>query len=84
MDIKKLFGDNIRGYRKKIGWTQEKLGAEAKINSEHLSRLENGLENVTLESIQKLAKSLKVKPSILFIEESYHKTPEELRKALSL
>jgi transcriptional regulator with XRE-family HTH domain len=84
MNIKSIVGDNIRGYRKKIAWTQEKLGIRAKINSEHLSRLENGLENATLETIEKLAKSLKVDPYLFFIENAYQKTPEELKKALLL
>jgi transcriptional regulator with XRE-family HTH domain len=71
MDIKKLVGDNIRGYRKRIGWTQEKLAVRSGLNSEHISRMENGSENITIETIQKLAASLGVETYRLFIRESY-------------
>jgi len=71
MDIKKLVGDNIRGYRKRIGWTQEKLGIRSGVNSEHISRMENGTENITIETIQKLAGSLGIDTYKLFIKESY-------------
>jgi transcriptional regulator with XRE-family HTH domain len=72
MDIKKLVGDNIRGYRKRIGWTQEKLAVRSKMNSEHISRMENGTENITLETIQKLASKLGIEVYLLFIKESYY------------
>jgi len=71
MEIKKLVGDNIRGYRKRIGWTQEKLAIRAGVNSEHISRMENGTENITIETIQKLAGSLGIDTYKLFIKESY-------------
>ena len=71
MDAKKIVGDNIRGYRKISGWTQIQLAERAGVNSEHLSRLESGLENVTLETLEKIASKLKVDLAKLFIKESY-------------
>ena len=74
MNAKKIVGDNVRGYRKAIGWTQVQLSVRAEINSEHLSRLEGGLENATIETMQKLANQLDVELYKLFIKDSYKGT----------
>ncbi len=71
MNVKKIVGDNVRGYRKKAGWTQVRLSVRAGINSEHLSRLENGSENMKVETLQKLASELDVELYRLFIKDSY-------------
>jgi transcriptional regulator with XRE-family HTH domain len=71
MNVKKIVGDNIRGFRKKIEWTQEKLAVRSGINSEHISRIENGRENATIETLTKLAKELKIETYLLLIKDSY-------------
>lgn len=71
MNIKKIVGDNVRGYRKKIGWTEEKLAVRTGLNSEHISRLENGSENATLETLHKLSSELDVEVFKLLIKDSY-------------
>lgn len=71
MNIKRIIGENIRGYRKKLGWTQEKLGVRAKLNSQYLSRLELGQENVKAETLYKIATILKIDVGVLFVPESY-------------
>ena len=72
MNIKKVIGDNVRGYRKKLGWTQEKMGVRGKISPEYISSLENGKENPKAETIVKIASVLKITPAMLF-EPSSHK-----------
>ena len=71
MNFKKIIGDNVRGYRKKAGWTQEKLGVRTKLSSEYLSRLEKGQKNAGAETLQKIAITLKIEVGALFIPESY-------------
>ena len=71
MDIKKIIGDNVRGHRKKLGWTQEKLGVRADLSSEYLSRLEKGKKNASAETLYQIAKTLKIEVGALFIPESY-------------
>lgn len=66
MSLKKIVGKNIRYYRLKIGWTQEKLAIRAKLHSHYLSRLELGQENATLETLEKVAKTLQLDPKELF------------------
>ena len=72
MDIKRLVGRNVRKERTKLGWTQEKLAVRAGLNSQYLSRLELGQENVKIETIQKIAKSMKLKAA-QFLEEELDK-----------
>lgn len=71
MNIKKIIGDNVRGYRKKIGWTQEKLGVRSKLNSQYISRLELGQESIKAETLHKIAQTLKVDIGLFFRVESY-------------
>lgn len=71
MTIKSIVGENIRGFRKEIGWTQEKLAVRAKLNSEYISRLERGLENATLETLHKIAKTLQIDVWLLLKRDSY-------------
>ena len=60
MDVKKIVGKNLRKERKRIAWTQEKLAIRSGVNPQYLSRLELGQENVKIETLQKIAKVLKV------------------------
>jgi transcriptional regulator with XRE-family HTH domain len=68
MGIKKIVGENIRYYRKELGWTQEKLGVRAKLHSHYISRLELGQENFQIETLEKIAKTLKIDAHLLFVK----------------
>ncbi|MEI8135559.1 MAG: helix-turn-helix transcriptional regulator [bacterium] len=67
MSIKKTIGDNIRKFRKEIGWTQEKLGVRAGFHPNYISRLELGQENVQIETLERIAKVLKIDSHLLFL-----------------
>ena len=60
MSHRKLVGHNIKALRNARGWTQEKLASEAGIDQGYLGTLERGTVNVSLDTLAKLAKSLKV------------------------
>lgn len=66
ISIKLTFGKKLRALRKKRTLTQEKLSEMAVIDYKYLQRLEGkNPPNIKLETIAKLAKALKVKPSEL-------------------
>jgi len=69
--IEKIVGKNIRGYRKKISWTQEKLAGRCGFHSQYISRLELGHERPTLRTLVKIAKELKIEVYLLLIENSF-------------
>ncbi len=71
MNIKIVIGQNVRGYRKRLGWTQEKMGVRGNFSPEYISSLENGHENPKAETIIKLASVLKTTPGKLFEPESF-------------
>ena len=56
--IQVRFGRRLREVRKSKGLSQEKLGAQAGIARNFVSMIETGQRNVTLETVEKLAKAL--------------------------
>lgn len=65
-DIAKAVGMRIRSYRTNLGLSQEKLAELAGCHPTYIGQLERGEKNATLESIAKIASSLKVSLSTLF------------------
>lgn len=53
--ILKQFGRNIKAERIRKGYTQESLAAKMNLNREFISRVERGLENMSLKKIVNLA-----------------------------
>lgn len=51
----KRFGSRVRSLRQEKEWSQETLCERSGISTEHLSRIENGLREVCLNNIGKLA-----------------------------
>ncbi len=66
MTIRLRIGKKIRELRKKLGMTQEKLSEVAGIDYKYLQRLEGKKPPaLKVDTIEKLAKALKVKPAEL-------------------
>lgn len=62
---KQKLGKKLREIRKSQGLSQEQLGFAAKVDRSYISEIENGLRNPSLQTLEKLAKALKVKLSDL-------------------
>lgn len=62
---KQKLGKKIRDLRKAQGLSQEQLGLIAKTDRSYISEIENGLRNPSLQTLEKLAKALKVNISDL-------------------
>src|SRR5436189_5922040 len=65
-DIKKRFGTAVRSRRKRLGISQEELAGRAGLHRTYVSDIERGARNLSLESIDKLAKALGIPVSTLF------------------
>ena len=63
--IRRAVGANIRSVRKDTGWSQEKLAIRAKVSSDYMGRLERGEVNVSLETLFRISKALRVSFSVL-------------------
>ena len=61
MKLLRDLGAEIRKHRKNLGWTQERLAEEASIDSKYCGQLERGEVNVSIVTLSRIAKALKVK-----------------------
>ena len=61
-----ILGKTIRKLRNKLGISQEDLAYRASIHLTYMGDVERGERNIAALNIIKVAKALKVKPSILF------------------
>ena len=81
MDIKKEIGEKIKRYRKKRGYTQEKLSELIDISPRNLSNIELGISFPKAETLEKLLKILEVSSQELFATEDV-KTEDDLLKSI--
>lgn len=57
---RRVLGANIRAERKRVGWSQEKLAETAELHPVYVGSVERGEENVSIDSLVRIAKALKV------------------------
>jgi CheY-like chemotaxis protein/DNA-binding XRE family transcriptional regulator len=65
-DAKWSFATVLRACRGRLGISQEELGARAGLHRTYVSDIERGARNLSLESIEKLAKALEMPVSTFF------------------
>jgi len=56
-----VLGDKMRAYRKQAGLSQEKLAEKADLHHNFIGEVERGNMEISLTSMLKIAKALKVK-----------------------
>ena len=61
----KRFGARVRAERERIGLSQERLAARARLNRTYIGGIERGERNVGLLNVLRLARALGVRPSEL-------------------
>lgn len=66
MEIAKIFGMQIKKYRKSLNISQEELGERSGLHSTYIGQIERGEKNASLESIQKLSRGLNISIAQLF------------------
>lgn len=71
MNIVKVIGDNVRGYRFILGISQEKLAELANLHRTYIGQVERGEKNLTAQNIGSIATGLGIKPYLLLIEDSW-------------
>jgi transcriptional regulator with XRE-family HTH domain len=65
-DLKRAFGQRVLELRKARGWSQEVLDQHSGLHWTYIGQVERGERNLTLLSIQKIAKGLKIEMVELF------------------
>ena len=66
MNLKQIFGQNVKYYRFKKHYTQEKLANLINTSPKYISRLELGQHNPSLDMVERIATALNVEPDKLF------------------
>ena len=60
-NVQKQFGKKLKQIRLKKGLTQENLADKAGLHFTYVGQAERGLRNITLNTLHKLSKALKVR-----------------------
>ena len=69
MDIRAIFGENVRKYRTALKLSQEAFAEECGLHRTYISSIERFQRNVSLDNIQRIANALNLPPYKLLIEE---------------
>jgi transcriptional regulator with XRE-family HTH domain len=69
MDVKSIFGKNLKFYRKTKHLSQEELSEKVDISVKHLSSIERGLTFVSADLLEKLAVSIEIPIFYFFMNE---------------
>ena len=65
-DLKRAFGQRVRALRDARGWSQEEAEHHCGLHWTYIGQVERGERNLTLLSIQKIAKGFKLELAELF------------------
>jgi transcriptional regulator with XRE-family HTH domain len=68
MDIRRVFGANVRRHRLAAHLSQEAVAERMGVDRAHVSAIERGLQNATLLTILQAAQALNVQPAELLEE----------------
>ena len=66
MNINVKVGNNIRNFREKQGYTQNDFAEECQISRAYYGRIERGEHSITLETCEKISKTLGIQIKDLF------------------
>lgn len=69
MDIIKVFGTNLKKYRKKKELSQEAFAEKCGMHRTYISAIECYKRSISLENIQRIADALEIETYKLFMEE---------------
>ena len=83
MKEKELLGRRIKRLRTRLGLTQDVLAERVRINPKYLSNIERAKENPTLDTLLRLAQSLKVEPWEMFLLNQESQDARALRDKIS-
>ena len=83
MDIRKIFGENVKYYRKKAGLSQEQLAEKLEVSPNHLSVIETGGKFVTYKLLEKLVSIFDIMPAALFYVEGTAENDDSIQNKIN-
>lgn len=70
VNLSQIFSKNLKRLRKSINLSQRNFSEKAEIGEKSLIRLEKGQGGIKFATLEKLAKSLDVPPTVFFVDEN--------------
>lgn len=70
VDVIKVFGMNVKKYRKMKGLSQEQFAEKCGLHRTYISAIECFRRSISLENIQRIADALEIETYQLFIEQT--------------
>ncbi len=71
MELEEIIAINIRGFRKRLSLTQEKLAEKANLHPIYVGDIERNDANLSIQTLKKLSHALKVEAYMLLIKGSF-------------
>jgi len=78
MQLKNVFIQNLRNYRKYKGISQAALAESCNTSTSYIGQIEIGNRFPSLEMIEKIAEGLKIKPYLLFFIQQDEDVDEQI------
>ena len=66
MRLMERVGTNVKGLRRRRGWTQQALAARIRTSQVYVAQVEGAVKELSLEMLGRFAQALRVKPGRLF------------------
>ena len=64
-ELQRTVGQNLRAYRQAKGLSQEKFAEMLGVHRTYMGAVERGDRNLTLQTVERLAKQIKITPLML-------------------
>lgn len=72
MNIREVFGKNVKKYRQELNLSQEKFAEICSLHRTYISDIECFRRNISLDNIKNIADALKIEPYVLLIEKELY------------
>ncbi len=77
-NIRKVLGVNVKYYRYLIGYTQEQLAEKCELSPRYISDIENSQGNVSVDTLEIIAKYLRVESYLLIKPQKHPSLPKRV------
>lgn len=78
LNIRKVFGANVKFYRYQNDLTQEQLAEKCDLSTRYISDIENANGNVSLDTLEIIAKALNIESYILIKPSKHQALPKRV------
>lgn len=81
LQLNKIFGNNVKYFRYRKKYTQEKVAELTETSVTYISQLELGHHTPSFEKLELLSKALEVEPFEFFVKRNFKKLPQRVDMA---